>query len=160
MTRPMTTTGYEAIATEIDRLWHQERPEVVREVSAAAELGDRSENAAYIYGKKRLRHIDSRLRYLRKKIDAVRAVDVAEIVPVDHVRFGAVVVLESEDGETRTWRLVDREESDPKAGRISIQSPVGRALVGKREGDEAVVVLPKGTTVYEVIEVRYGVDGP
>jgi transcription elongation factor GreB len=156
----MTKTGYEAIAAEIERLWHEERPEVVREVSAAAELGDRSENAAYIYGKKRLRHIDSRLRYLKKKLDAVRAVDVAEIVHVDHIRFGAVVVLEDEDGQTRTWRLVDREESDPKAGRISIQSPVGKALVGKEAGDEAIIQVPKGTTVYEIVEVRYGADGP
>lgn len=160
MTRPMTKTGYEAIGAEIDRLWREERPEVVREVSAAAELGDRSENAAYIYGKKRLRHIDSRLRYLKKKIDAVRPVDLAEIVHSDRIRFGAVVVVEDEDGGRRTWRLVDREESDPKAGRISMQSPVGLALVGKEEGDEAVVRSPKGTAVYEIVQVRYGADGP
>lgn len=160
MTRPMTKTGYLALAAEIDRLWSEERPEVVREVSAAAELGDRSENAAYIYGKKRLRHIDSRLRYLRRKIEAVRPVDLAEIVPSDRIRFGAVAVLEDEDGNTRTWRLVDREESEPKAGRISIQSPVGKALVNKEEGDEVVVKTPGGTVVYEVVEVRYGVDDP
>jgi len=156
----MTTTGYQAIADEIDRLWRVERPEVVREVSAAAELGDRSENAAYIYGKKRLRHIDSRLRYLKRKIDGARPVDVAEIVHSDRIRFGAVVVLEDEDGGSRTWRLVDKEESEPKAGRISIQSPVGKALVGKEEGDEVTVRTPKGPVYYEIVEVRYGAEGP
>lgn len=160
MTRPMTAEGYDAIADEIDRLWHSERPEVVREVSAAAELGDRSENAAYIYGKKRLRAIDSRLRYLRRKIDGVTRVELGDIVPTDHVRWGAVVVVEDEDGESKTWRIVDKEESEPKAGRISAQSPVGQALLGKEAGDEVVVKRPKGDIVYEVVEVRYGAGAP
>ncbi len=158
--RPMTKRGYDAIADEIDRLWRVERPEVVREVSAAAELGDRSENAAYIYGKKRLRNIDSRLRYLKRKIDGVRAIDVADIVPVPQIKFGAVVVVENEDGETKTWRLVDKEESDPKAGRLSLQSPVGRALLGKEEGDVIEVKTPKGAVEYEILEVRYGAGEP
>jgi len=156
----MTAEGYDAIADEIDRLWHSERPEVVREVSAAAELGDRSENAAYIYGKKRLRAIDSRLRYLRRKIDGVTRVELGDIVPTDHVRWGAVVVVEDEDGESKTWRIVDKEESEPKAGRISAQSPVGQALLGKEAGDEVVVKRPKGDIVYEVVEVRYGAGAP
>ncbi len=158
--RPMTLRGWRVIHEEIGRLWHEERPEVVREVSAAAELGDRSENAAYIYGKKRLRNIDSRLRYLRKKIDGVKVVDVAQIVPTDHVRFGAIVVVENSKGETRIWRLVDREESEPSQGRISVQSPIGQALMGKEEGDDVSVRTPKGIQEYEVIEVRYGADGP
>lgn len=158
--RPMTTEGYKVITDEIDRLWSEERPMVVREVSAAAELGDRSENAAYIYGKKRLRNIDSRMRYLKKKIADVRAVDLTEIIPVDIIKFGAVVVVEKEDGETRTWRLVDKEESDPKIGRISMQSPVGQALQGKEAGDVIVIKVPGGTVEYEILEVRYGADGP
>lgn len=160
MARPMTKEGYEALAAEIDRLWHEERPEVVREVSAAADLGDRSENAAYIYGKKRLRKIDSRLRYLRRKIDGVTPVDLATLPHTDHVRFGAIVEVEREDGEVFTWRLVDKEESDPKAGRISIQSPVGRALVKKEAGDVVEVKTPSGPTEYEILDVRYGADGP
>jgi len=157
--RPMTTEGHKVITDEIERLWTQERPLVVREVTAAAELGDRSENAAYIYGKKRLRNIDSRMRYLKKKIEDVRAIDLNDIIPIPKIKFGALVVVENDAGETRTWRLVDKEESDPKLGRISLQSPVGRALVGKEEGDVIEIKAPGGTIEYEVLEVRYG-GGP
>jgi transcription elongation factor GreB len=160
MGRPMSREGYDALTAEIDRLWHEDRPEVVRQVSAAAELGDRSENAAYIYGKKRLREIDSRLRYLRRKVDSVTPVDLASLPHTDHIRFGAIVTVEREDGETFTWRLVDKEESDPKRGRISIQSPVGLALQRKEEGDVIEVKTPSGPTEYEILQVRYGADGP
>ena len=160
MARYMTKAGYDAIVAELDDIWHRERPEVVREVSAAADLGDRSENAAYIYGKKRLRKIDSRLRYLRRKIDSVTPVDVNTIAPTAHVRFGAIVDVEREDGEVFSWRLVDKDESDPKKGRISIQSPVGSALRNKVEGDVIEVKTPSGPTEYEILAVRYGPDGP
>lgn len=160
MARHMTKEGYDALVAEIDRLWHEERPEVVREVSNAADLGDRSENAAYIYGKKRLRKIDSRLRYLRRKIDGVTPVDLVAQPHTDHIRFGAIVDVEREDGEEFTWRLVDKEESDPKRGRISIQSPVGRALMRKEEGDVVEVKTPAGPTEYEILAVRYGSAGP
>jgi transcription elongation factor GreB len=160
MARYMTTEGYEAIEAELDRLWHEERPMVVREVSNAADLGDRSENAAYIYGKKRLRKIDGRLLYLRRKLADVTAVDVSTIVATPHVRFGAIVEVEREDGEVFTWRVVDKDESDPKRGRISIQSPVGSALQKKVEGDVIEVRTPSGRTEYEILVVRYGADGP
>ena len=160
MARYMTKQGYDAIVAELDDIWHRKRPEVVREVSAAADLGDRSENAAYIYGKKRLRKIDSRLRYLRRKIDSVTPVDVNTIAPTPHIRFGAIVEVEREDGELFTWRLVDKDESEPKKGRISIQSPVGKALQGKEEGDVIEVKTPSGPTEYEILAVRYGADGP
>ncbi|MCO4769127.1 MAG: GreA/GreB family elongation factor [Deltaproteobacteria bacterium] len=156
----MTREGFDALEKEIDRLWHEERPEVVAEVSAAAELGDRSENAAYIYGKKRLRTIDSRLRYLRRKVDGVTPVDLGAMPHTDHIRFGAIVEVEREDGEVFTWRLVDKEESEPKKGRISIQSPVGRALMKKSAGDVVEVKTPAGPTEYEVLEVRYGAGKP
>ena len=158
MSRPITRAGYDAIEAEIHRLWHEERPVVVQEVSDAADLGDRSENAAYIYGKKRLRQIDSRLRFLRGKIDAVTPVDLETMVPSTYIRFGALVTVEREDGEALTWRLVDKEESDPKRGRISIQSPVGRALLKKVVGDVIEVQTPGGGTEYEVIAIRYGAD--
>ena len=160
MPRYMTKKGFDAIRAELDRIWHQERPEVVREVSAAAELGDRSENAAYIYGKKRLRKIDGRLRFLRRQIDTVLPVDESTIAPTPHVRFGAIVEVEREDGQTFTWRLVDKDESEPKRGRISIQSPVGSALCNKVEGDVFEVKTPSGPMEYEIIAVRYGADGP
>ena len=158
--RPMSTEGYQALSDEIDRLWHDERPMVTAEVSRAAEMGDRSENAAYIYGKKRLRAIDSRLRYLRKKFELVQPVDLSRIPPSDLVKWGAVVDVEHEDGTPRTWRLVDKDESEPKASRISAQSPVGRALLGKRAGDVIEVSTPRGPIEYEVLAVRYGADGP
>jgi transcription elongation factor GreB len=158
--RPMTKRGHDAIEEEIRRLWHEERPIVVAEVSAAADLGDRSENAAYIYGKKRLRRIDGRIRYLRRKIDKVTVVDCSIQPARDDVAFGAVVTLEDEEGNEKLWRLVDKEESDPKAGRISVQSPVGRALLGKEEGDEVRVQTPKGPVFYEIAEVRYGGGDP
>jgi len=160
MTRHMTQEGYDALVAETERLWHEERPEVVAEVSAAAELGDRSENAAYIYGKKRLRKIDSRLRYLRRKVDGVTPVDLSQMPHTEHIRFGAIVEVEREDGATFTWRLVDKEESEPKRGRISIQSPVGMALMRKETGDVVEVKTPAGPTEYEILAVRYGADGP
>ncbi len=158
--RPMTKEGYQALSDEIDRLWHEERPMVTAEVSRAAEMGDRSENAAYIYGKKRLRAIDSRLRYLRRKIELVQPVDLALLPPVDHIKWGAIVLVEHEDGTQKTWRIVDKDESEPKSGRISAQSPVGRALLGKRAEDVIEVSTPGGGVEYEVLEVRYGLDGP
>jgi transcription elongation factor GreB len=156
MPRYMTRDGFDAIQKEIHQLWHDERPRVVREVSAAAELGDRSENAEYIYGKKRLRQIDSRLEYLRRKVDGVRVVDPKDQKHRDRVDFGAIVTVEDEDGNRRTWRLVDKDEADPAAGRISVQSPVGSALLGKKQGDEVSVRTPKGEVDYEIIDVRYG----
>ncbi len=156
----MTLQGYQAIEAELDRLWKEERPMVVKEVSDAADLGDRSENAAYIYGKKRLRHIDSRIRYLRKKIDQVIPVDLSTMIAHPTVRFGAVVTVENEDGEEKVWRLVDKEESEPKKGWISIQSPVGRALRGKAVGDVVEVKLPDGLTELEILDLRYGDGDP
>lgn len=160
MTRHMTREGYDSLVAEIDRLWHEERPEVVREVSNAADLGDRSENAAYIYGKKRLRKIDSRLRYLRRKVDGVTPVDLGAMPHTDHIRFGAVVLVEREDEQRFTWRLVDKEESAPKHGRISIQSPVGMALMRKSAGDVVEVKTPSGPMEYEILKVHYGDEGP
>lgn len=156
MSRPMTRTGFARIQAEIAQLWHVERPPIVNQVHAAAELGDRSENAEYIYGKKRLREIDSRMRYLQKKLEGVTVVDLDIQPSFPDVRFGAEVVVEDDDGAQRTFRLVDKDESDLSMGRISVQSPIGRALLGKRPGDAVEVVLPKGTVTYEVIALRYG----
>jgi len=160
MSRPMTLQGYTAIQDEIDRLWSKERPEVVQEVSDAADLGDRSENAAYIYGKKRLRQIDSRIRYLSRKIDAVVPVDLSQMIQHEIVKFGAVVTVEDQDGQEKTYRLVDKEESDTKGGRISVQCPVGRALLGKEVGDEVRVRIGDRLVELEITELRYGAGEP
>ena len=156
----MTKQGFDAIQAEIDFLWKDERPRIVAEVSYAAEMGDRSENAEYIYGKKRLREIDGRMRYLRQKTAEVTVVDPDDQTPVAIVQFGAVVTIEDEDGEQRTFRLVDKEESDANKGRISVQSPVGRALMGRRVGDAFEIDLPRGRVAFELLALRYGGGEP
>jgi transcription elongation factor GreB len=158
MSRHMTREGYEAILKEIDQLWGYERPAVVQQVEEAAAHGDRSENAEYIYGKKRLRQIDSRMRYLSEKVKHVQVVDLERQEAVDHVSFGALVRVEDEDGAVKQWRLVDKDESDPKQGRISVQSPIGQALLKRRVGDVVEAKLPRGTVELEILEIRYGAD--
>lgn len=139
---------------EYDQLWGEERPRVTREVSAAAAQGDRSENAEYIYGKKRLREIDSRLEFLNRRLQEVTISE-----PRDRgdgrVYFGAWVRVSDEEGEESLYQLVGPDEFDVKNGRISIDSPVGSALLGKREGDEVRVQLPRGEVAFEILEVRY-----
>ena len=158
MKTKMTKRGYDAIVSEIDYRWETERPMVVEEVHQAALLGDRSENAAYIYGKQRLRKIDSRIQYLKRKIKDVEIIDTDKLPPKDRIFFGAWVCIEDEDGNESTVQLVDQSESDPNDARISIQSPVGRALLGNMEGDSVEVILPKGETVFEIISIHYGSD--
>jgi transcription elongation factor GreB len=150
----ITPEGHKKLVEEYDFLNRKERPEVTRQVSRAAAMGDRSENAEYIYGKKRLREIDRRLRYLRKRLGGVTVINPEEFEgPV--IRFGAYVLVEDQDGKESTYRIVGRDEIDAKAGHISYQSPVGRALVGKREGDEVKLKTPSGARVLEVVEVHY-----
>jgi transcription elongation factor GreB len=144
----------------MDHLWHVERPPIVVQVHAAAEQGDRSENAAYIYGKKRLREIDGRFRYLQKKLRDVTILDVEEQIQFTDVRFGAIITVVDDKNEEKTWRLVDKEESDPNARRISVQSPIGRALLGKQVGDYVEISLPKRTIGLEIIGLRYGIGDP
>jgi len=160
MAKMMTREGYEALVAEIERLWNVERPVVTAQVSAAAELGDRSENAEYIYGKKRLREIDAKLERLRKRADGVTVIDLARQPTYADVRFGAVVEVEDDDGNVRLYRLVDQDESDPGRGRISVQSPIGRALLGRRKGDAVEVTLPKGRVGLEILGIRYGAGEP
>ena len=150
----ITPEGARRLQDELDRLWRIERPRVTREVAAAAALGDRSENAEYIYGKKRLREIDRRIEYLRKRFDVLVVVRPGEVAR-DRVYFGATVRLESEDGSEVRYRLVGPDESDAASGAISVESPIGRVLVGKREGDEVWVERPAGRTCFTVLEIRY-----
>jgi transcription elongation factor GreB len=142
------------LSDELEYLWRTERPRVTQAVSEAAAMGDRSENADYIYGKKRLREIDRRVRYLQKRIANQIVVD---RVPDDPTRvfFGAWVKLEDENGAAVIYRIVGADEFDVAKGLISVDSPLARALLKKTEGDECPVQLPKGPTVYTVMEVRY-----
>jgi transcription elongation factor GreB len=150
----ITPQGARRLQDELERLWRVERPRVTREVAAAAALGDRSENAEYIYGKKRLREIDRRIEFLRKRFDVLVVVKPGEVAR-DRVYFGAKVTLEDEAGaECRYW-LVGPDESDVESGAISVESPLGRVLMGKRCGDEVVVHRPAGRATYTVLAIRY-----
>jgi transcription elongation factor GreB len=150
----ITPDGAKKLRDELEYLWLKERPRVTQEVSDAAAQGDRSENAEYIYGKRRLREIDSRVRFLSKRLDEV--VIVSE-PPSDASRifFGAWVRVEDEDGAEATYRIVGPDEFDTDQGWISLDSPVAKALMGKRLGDEVTVRRPKGDAVYTVLEVGY-----
>jgi len=139
---------------ELERLWRDERPRVTQQVADAAALGDRSENAEYIYGKKRLREIDRRLRCLQKRLDELVVVTEPP-ADADAVYFGAWVLLEDESGEERIYRLVGPDEFDVEAGKLSIDSPLGRALLGKSEGDAVRVQRPRGAMICTILEVRY-----
>ena len=151
----ITPEGFERLRNELDHLWKVERPRVTEQVSAAAALGDRSENAEYIYGKKRLREIDRRVRFLSKRLDELVVVHADPRAQAGKVFFGAWVRLEDEEGAEVTYRVVGPDEFDPKQGFISMDSPVGASLLGRVEGEAFEVVRPKGATSYTVMEIRY-----
>lgn len=150
----ITPKGYAAIVEEYTFLMKKERPRITAEVQYAASLGDRSENAEYQYGKQRLREIDRRLHYLESRLDRIQVVDPTEFTGPT-VRFGATVVVADAEGQERTLTIVGEDELDLERGMISYSSPVGRALIGKNEGDEVVVQAPAGDRVLELVEVRY-----
>jgi transcription elongation factor GreB len=152
--RYVTRAGYERLAAELAQLWKVERARVTREVAEAAALGDRSENAEYIFGKKRLREIDRRIRFLSKRLDELVVVE-ASPDREERIYFGAWVELEDDAGERLRVRIVGADEFDVAAGRISMESPLGRALLGKEEGDAFVFRRPKGTVQYTIVSVRY-----
>lgn len=151
----ITRTGFEKLQAELEQLWREERPRVTEAVATAAALGDRSENADYIYGKKRLREIDRRIRFLTKRIDELTVVENGPRQDADKVYFGAWVELEDEDGQRVRYQIVGSDEFDAKAGRISVDSPVGRALMGKRIGDDVLVRRPKGDTEWTICDIDY-----
>lgn len=152
--KPITPAGYSKLEKELHKLWHDERPRIVREVSDAAAMGDRSENAEYIYGKKRLREIDRKVKYLSGLLDRLEVID-PKTIQSDIVEFGATVEVEDEDGNVVAYQLVGEDEVEAKQKRISMKSPVGRALLGKRVGDGVLVVRPAGEIELVVTEIRY-----
>jgi transcription elongation factor GreB len=153
--RFITPAGLARIRTEYEELFGVERPKTVEVVSWAASLGDRSENADYLYGKKRLREIDRRLAYLAKVMKAAKVVDPAQQQDRSQVRFGATVELADEDDNRRTLTIVGDDETDASAGRIGWSAPLARALIGAKVGDERVVRLPAGEKNYEVMAIAY-----
>jgi len=153
--RFITPEGFRRLKAEYDELFGIERPKIVEVVSWAASLGDRSENADYLYGKKRLREIDRRLGYLARIMKAAKVVDPAEQPSRDQVRFGATVELADEDDNRRTLTIVGDDETDASAGRIGWSAPLARALIGAKVGDERVVHLPAGEKSYEILGIVY-----
>ena len=153
--RFITPDGFARIRAEYEELFGVERPKVVEIVSWAASLGDRSENADYIYGKKRLREIDRRLSHLSKIMKAAKVVDPASQAAREQVRFGATVEVADDDDNRRTLTIVGDDEADASAGRIGWSAPLARALVGAKVGDERTVRLPAGEKSYEVMAIRY-----
>ena len=153
--RFITPQGFAAIRAEYEQLFTVERPQVVETVSWAASLGDRSENADYLYGKKRLREIDRRLSYLSKVMKSAKVVDPSKQEQRDSVRFGATVELADSEDDRRLVTLVGEDEADASAGLISWAAPIARALIGGKVGDERIVRLPVGEKSYEIISIRY-----
>jgi transcription elongation factor GreB len=153
--RPITPEGFARLRAEYDELFGVERPKVVEVVSWAASLGDRSENADYLYGKKRLREIDRRLAWLARVMKAAKVVDPGSQASSDQVRFGAKVELADEDDDRRVLTIVGDDETDASAGRIGWSAPLARALIGAKVGDERVVQLPNGEKSYQVVAISY-----
>jgi transcription elongation factor GreB len=155
----ITPDGAKRLRDELDELWLRERPRVTVAVAAAAAQGDRSENAEYTYGKKRLHEIDRRVRFLRKRLDGMTVVDIeSERGRRDPGRifFGAWIQLEHVDGELRWYRLVGPDEFDMATDYISMDSPLGKSLLGKRLDDEVTVALPAGNQTVTVAAIIYG----
>lgn len=152
--RHITPEGFLRLNQEASHLWKVERPRITEEVAAAAAQGDRSENAEYIYGKKKLREIDRRIRYLTKRLDSIIVVHPAP-EQRGRVFFGAWVTIEDEDENTSTYRIVGSDEIDLGARKISADSPLAKALLGKAEGATTTVQRPKGPTEVTVVKVWY-----
>jgi len=151
----VTPEGQRRMRDELDQLWRVKRPEVTRAVSEAAALGDRSENAEYLYGKKMLREIDQRVRFLRRRLDVLTVV---EREPDDRSRvyFGAWVRVEDQDGRRRTLRIVGPDETDHAPRYVSLHAPLAQALLKRGTGEEVVVATPRGRMRYLVVAIAYG----
>jgi transcription elongation factor GreB len=153
----LTKGGAKRLNDELIELRTKKRPKIVQEVADAAAQGDRSENAEYIYGKKKLREIDRRMHFLIKRLDAAVVVDPKERSESERERvfFGAIVDVEDEDGKKATYQIVGEDEIDLKAGRISFRSPLGAALMKKKGGDTVTVRRPAGEVDLTILDVRY-----
>ncbi|MBO4437372.1 MAG: transcription elongation factor GreA [Fibrobacter sp.] len=155
MKHAISKEGFEKYKAEWEHLKYVERPAMINQVQAAAAEGDRSENAAYTYGRMRVREIDRRLRELDRIIDGANIVEIS--APEDgSIRFGATVkLLDKKTKREKTYSIVGEKEIDPLQGRISLKSPIGEALVGKKKGETVQVQAPRGTITYEILDVTY-----
>lgn len=153
-TNLMTPQGFRRLEDELMQLFNVERPKLVEEVHQAALQGDRSENAEYIYGKKRLREIDKRMNFLKSRIDKAKVINPVD-QKSDRIQFGAHVTLSDEEGVKKTWFIIGEDEVEPSAGRISWLSPIGRACLNKKVGDWIEVTTPKGEVSFEIQSFEY-----
>ena len=153
----ITPAGFQRLKGEALQLLDKERPDLVKVVAWAASNGDRSENADYIYGKRRLREIDRRIRFLTKRMEAAEVIDPAAREATDQVFFGATVTVADADGTETTYSIVGIDEADVARGRLSWISPLARALLKRREGDEVTFKAPGGDQVLEIVSVEYKV---
>lgn len=150
----ITPGGYDRMYAELRSLADQDRPQLLEEIAAAAAQGDRSENAEYIYGRKRLREVDKRINFLKSRLERARIID-PKSQSGEKVDFGATVTIEDEGGKHKTWFIVGEDEADPSSGKISWKSPLGRALLNKKPGDVADVETPRGDASYSVVRISY-----
>lgn len=155
----ITPEGEQALRDELHQLWKVERPVVTNTVHEAAKNGDRSENGDYIYGKRRLREIDSRVRFLNKRLDELQIVD-RPPDKLDKVYFGAWVTLENDSGEEQIWRVVGPDEFDLGAHKLSMDSPLARALLGKAVDDDISLASPSGEQHYVIVAISYDSNSP
>jgi transcription elongation factor GreB len=152
----ITPEGFAVLQAEFHQLYKVERPEVVRTVSWAAGNGDRSENGDYIYGKRRLRQIDSRCRHLMRRMDLAEIVDSSQQQHLEKVYFGAwVTIFNLDDDSEHTYRIVGKDEIEPTKGHISWISPLAKAMLGQSIGDVIRVTTPKGEEQFEIVEIAY-----
>lgn len=150
----ITPDGHKCLHDELSFLWKTKRPQVTQAVAEAAAMGDRSENAEYIYGKRQLRQIDARIRFLKKRLEKLIVVD-RKPADTSKVYFGAWVEIEDSEGNTYQYRIVGPDETDAEKNFISIDSPMAKALLRKSEGDEVTVSRPKGTMIFVVTSIWY-----
>ena len=150
----ITPVGYNRLVNELNELLRVERPEITKLIQWAASNGDRSENADYLYGRRRLREIDRRIRFLTSRIDDSVIVDPSQ-TKSNKVQFGATVIISDEDGNEKTYTIVGVDEVDTSKGHLSWKSPIGSALLSKEEGDEATIRTPQGETVVEILKISY-----
>lgn len=150
----ITPAGADRMKEELHKLLHQDRPELVKTVAWAASNGDRSENGDYIYGKRKLREIDRRIRFLTKRLESAEVVD-PTTQKTDRVRFGARVKVSDEDGRERSYRIVGIDETNPAQGEVSWISPVAKALLNSKVGDTVMLRTPKGEEELEILSIAY-----
>lgn len=155
----ITPEGEQSLRAELHQLWKVERPVVTNAVHEAAKNGDRSENGDYIYGKRRLREIDSRVRFLNKRLDELKIIDQAPS-NINKIYFGAWVTLEDDQGDEHRWRIVGPDEFNLQQGKLSMDSPMARSLLGKGLDDEVRVTSPSGEKTYYVTDICYLAPGP